>query len=182
MTDQELLTQLSADPPGAMRILLERYGPAVRGVVFHILGPARQEDAEECVADVFIRLWERQVQREAIHVESLRAYLMRMAQNTAIDRLRKLAREQAAEFPEQAPAPDNVEQAVIKQEQQDDLHAQLAALPEPERTIFTERYLNDRPVQEIAASLHLSRKQVYNRLARGKSRLRRLCEERGLLP
>ena len=182
MTDQELLAQLSADPPGAMRILLERYGPAVRGVVFHILGPARQVDAEECVADVFIRLWERQTRREAMQVDSLRAYLMRMAQNAAIDRMRKLAREQQAKVPEHVASLDDVEHTILVREEADTLKAQLAALPEPDRTIFVERYFNDRPVQEIAASLHLSRKQVYNRLARGKSRLRRLCEERGLLP
>ena len=84
--DQALVEQLMSRDPAALAAVYDGYGRAVFALALRILGdPA---GAEDVVHDVFLKLWG---QPEQYRVErgSLRAWLLSVAHNRAIDLLRR---------------------------------------------------------------------------------------------
>ena len=56
MEEENLALWIVNDPETGLKTAMERYAPAVKGILSKIL-PGRPEDAEECMADVFVALW-----------------------------------------------------------------------------------------------------------------------------
>ena len=180
--DRALLRQLRRDPAAAMRVLLTRYGGSVKGVVQSVLGASRPQDVEECVADAFIRLWQRG--GYTAQAGTLKAYLCGIARNAAIDRRRAIARQGGALAPlsDDTPAPEpDFEDAFSRAHNTALVRQAVQALPSPDREIFERRYFRREREREIAAALGLTEKQVRDRLYRGRKRLRKTLEEGGLI-
>ena len=83
MNDEEIITRFWRRDESAIEQLDRQHGALVRALARRIL--KSREDAEECVSDTYLRLWERiPPDRPA----SLPAYLARIVRNLAFDRLR----------------------------------------------------------------------------------------------
>ena len=81
MEDQEILGLLEKRSEQALGEV-ERYGALCLGLARRLLG--RAEDAEECVNDAYLRLWNAVPPAKP---QSLRAYLCRIVRNLALRRL-----------------------------------------------------------------------------------------------
>jgi RNA polymerase sigma-70 factor (ECF subfamily) len=84
-TDLLLVQRCAQDEPAAMREIVRRYQPRLFRYLSPLLGT--QEDAEEAVLDVFLRVW-----RDADRFErrsSFSTWIYRIATNIAYDRLRR---------------------------------------------------------------------------------------------
>jgi RNA polymerase sigma-70 factor (ECF subfamily) len=87
-TDLDLLRQCASGDGRALRLLFQRHQRALAEYLYRLLG--NREDAEEAVADVFLKAW-----RGAAAFQgnaSVRNWLYRIAMHTAIDRLRRRRR------------------------------------------------------------------------------------------
>src|ERR1043166_4333498 len=82
--DVDLLRRCAAGEAGALRLLFERYAGPLADYLYRILGS--REDAEEAVADVFVRAW--RAARGFKGDASVRSWLYRIALNVGIDRMR----------------------------------------------------------------------------------------------
>ncbi|MEG2394704.1 MAG: hypothetical protein RR951_09785 [Ruthenibacterium sp.] len=56
MEEQKLLLQLQQHPSEGIRAAMLLFAPMVKGICVRVL-PSRQQDVEECMADVFVALW-----------------------------------------------------------------------------------------------------------------------------
>lgn len=178
-TGTPMLTQaILRDPETGLRWAMRDYAALVRGILRRIL-PGRENDVEECMADVFVALWRnaRRLQEKKIPV---RAWLIVTARNTGINRYRLLSRRTEipltdemvrtlADLPEDG-AGDAAE-AVGRL---------VAAMDPPDREIFLRKYYLLQSSREIAAALGLSVANVNTRLSRGRERLRRQLREGGI--
>lgn len=61
------------------------------------------------------------------------------------------------------------------------LRETIDALPQPDREIFICRYFCEMSVKEIAIEVHLSAKQIENKLYRGRLSLRKQLMEKGVV-
>ena len=91
MDDRELLEALRTRPEDGLWLLTQQYGGLIDAVVRRIL-PGDAEDAEECAADVLVRIW-RAAEKLELQEGTLRGYVIWCARNTAIDRYRRLKRQ-----------------------------------------------------------------------------------------
>lgn len=190
--EEELLRMLSEDPAAGLAQALDLYGGAVKTICVSILGNSCQQDVEECMSDCFVKLWQGIGNFDPDQGKSLKGYFYGLVRNTALSRRRQLTRDHNL-----IPIEENVlevENAIFQSGPRGDLSGQLAeqmereavqktveGLPPPDREIFIYRYFFYEPVKEIARKLNLSAKQVENRLARGKSRLRERLAEGGIV-
>ena len=83
LSEAEIITLLENRDEGAVAALQARFGSRCRAVSFGILGS--EEDAEECVNDVLLKVWN---SIPPVRPDSLAAYVDTIAKNTAIDRYR----------------------------------------------------------------------------------------------
>lgn len=178
--DKFLLEQLQNWPEQGLKLAVAEYGGLVKRVVLTVLPGADSRDVEECVADVFLKLY-RSAGRFQPEAGSLKNYLCGIARHTAIDRGRRLRRLHTVtlDAAELGLSPD-IADGLLRQETARLVQQAVDELPQPDREIFIRRYYYSQRVAEIAQALGLDEKAVENRLYRGRQKLKSKLSEKGV--
>ena len=132
------------------RHLYETYARDVYRFSYWLCGDA--VDAEDITSETFLRAWTR---RASIRTETMKAYLLSIARNLYLERLRKhrLHAELSDGMPDPVPGPE------VRSENRDDLlriRKALQKLNEVDRAAFILRVEHELPYEEIARVLQLS--------------------------
>ena len=168
----------------AVRETDKKYGGLCRSVSYRIL--TDREDAEECVSDVWLRLW------NAIPPErprSLAAYITTVTRRLALDkcdynRAAQRRSDLTVAFEELEgclPAEDGAVRALEQQEFRRVLNDFLRKLTRQSRTYFVRRYWYGESIREIADSCGAGEEKVKSSLFRTRQRLRTVLEKEGML-
>lgn len=179
MTDRELCGLLRREPGEGLAAAIERYGGAVKAVLRRMLGN-RPQDIEDCMGTVFCRLWQN---ADALDAEAgnLRAWLCRVARNTAVDLLRREGEPLLSLEEERLGLADDLAEEAARRMNAGLVQRAVDRMDEPDRSIFIRRYFYMERVRPIAEALGLSEKAVERRLARGRERLRGELLEKGVI-
>jgi len=173
-----LKARLVARDERALVELIEIATPWLLGLVQGMLRD--QDEAEEVVAQVFATAWERVGTLGDEH-ESLMPWLLRIARNRAIDRLRrrgrirrKAARLEAYEAtgPAAVPFKEPDESAQPGWHVHRSVHTALDALPDEQRAVVRLAYFGGRTHSEIAEELGIPMGTVKTRLRLAFDKLR----------
>jgi RNA polymerase sigma-70 factor, ECF subfamily len=131
-------------------------------------------EAEDVTQETFTRYWQ-----EGDSIEQPKHWLMRVARNNCIDRIRRSARIQYRENDEMPILSDDCDAALQleNEEQEATLRKGIAALPEPQRSIVILFGIRGMSGADCARVLDLSTNQVKVYLHRARQRLARFMEE-----
>ena len=161
-----------------------KYGPYCHTIARRILD--REEDAEECVNDTWLRAWNAMPpQRPGI----LSAFFGKLTRNLSLDRWRraKAAKRGGSQvevalheledcLPDRRSPDENLEAwetaALIS--------AFLRRQPQLDRVLFVRRYFHLEPLDSLAGRFGLSAGQVKSRLHRMRQRLKAELEQEGV--
>jgi RNA polymerase sigma-70 factor, ECF subfamily len=169
--DSELLVLLAQRRSDAFEELYRRHAPAVTAAMRRLLGDS--ELAAEVTQVAFMRLWDR-------HADDgrgrLRAWLVRVAHNAAIDRLRvksasTLPLTEAVDRAAESLGPD---EEVIMKERKHDVRAALRTLPNVQRNAIELAYFSGLSQSDIAQFTGEPLGTVKGRIRLGMQRLRTL--------
>lgn len=176
MQEKNIIDAIKAGDEQAMQKIICRYSRLLWSIVGAVLSQVGStEDMEECVADVFIDLWEHPQKYDESR-GSLKAWLSVIARNKAIDRYRQKTKIQTIPLEETVLAQMGVEPEM---ENREEFQEALAELTEEEREILLRRYVYQQKPKEMAVALGLSVKQIENRLYRIKAKMRKQMEQEG---
>lgn len=174
-SDREWVIRAQAGDKTAFEQLVRRYQRLVVGVAYHQgLDLAAAEDVAQ---ETFVKAWLALPHfRES--AGSLRAWLCRIAINTAIDALRRERPVQALEehLPDRNSDPDEQVEADARVEA---VRRALDQLPSAGRAVLVLREYEGLSYAEIAAALNIPPGTVMSRLSYARSRLRALLTEMG---
>ncbi|MGI5839773.1 MAG: sigma-70 family RNA polymerase sigma factor [bacterium] len=180
MTEAKAAVGLRQRDPAALEYVFREYGAAVWRLAGRIIGNlGSQEDREECVSDVFVRVWEDIAKYDPAR-GSLRAWVLQLGKYQALDVRRCLAKRK--ELPadlEFKAAEASVEEEVLSAEQRRELLTAIGSLGATDRAIFLRRYYAMESIESIARDLGLTRQAVDNRLWRGRQRIKLTLETAG---
>ncbi|MGI6773253.1 MAG: sigma-70 family RNA polymerase sigma factor [Acutalibacteraceae bacterium] len=162
----------------AIEYAINKYSKLIWHIAAAVLtNTAPVEDVEECVADVFVYLWQ---SYEKFDPErgSLKSWLSLVARSKAVDRFRAVSKSRETELN------DNIElyeksllDDLIALEGRREIKEAINALTEPDREIIIRRYYFQQKPKEIALALNLTVKQINNRLYTAKLQLRKTLTE-----
>lgn len=176
MQEKNIIDAIKAGDEQAIQKIICRYSRLLWSIVGAVLSQVgTTEDMEECVADVFIDLWEHPQKYDESR-GSLKAWLSVIARNKAIDRYRQKTKIQTIPLEETVLAQMGVEPEM---ENREGLQEALAELTEEEKEILLRRYVYQQKPKEMAVALGLSVKQIENRLYRIKAKMRKQMEQEG---
>lgn len=164
-SDDELVRAAAAGEPWAASALLDRYGPMVERLLRRVLGHDR--DLEDLVQDAFANALAAIGQvRDGAAVKGWMASIAVHTAHRAIRR-RKLARWLALFHPAEDPvtAPAHEPRAALRR-----VYELLDRLPADERIAFTLRYIEEMPLEEVAAASGVSLATIKRRLSRAEGR------------
>jgi RNA polymerase sigma-70 factor (ECF subfamily) len=169
-TDLELVDAVAKGDQRAYGALVDRHLKSVYGVALRILG--NSADAEDVSQDTFLRAFER---LELFDQRwSFRNWLLKIASNLAINRIRSRGRERRlqlklAEAEQSAGKPDRPDVPSPR-----DWAHWLDQIDEVQRTAIVLFHFQDMPYIEIAEAMQVPVNTVRTHLYRGRKRLREL--------
>jgi len=131
--------------------------------------------AQDLAQELYVRVRNHEDTEE---IRNGRAYLFRMAQNLAVDHLRKEARhaelqEEAGRFLNEGMSPATPERIVLAREELARMERALAELPPLTRKIFALSRFEEKPQREIAVLVGLSPAGVFKHIRRAMDHLSR---------
>lgn len=171
-TDLALLARVAQRDAGAVGELYDRHARVLHGLIWRILRDTNE--AEEVLQDVFVRVWQKADTYDAVLGTPL-AWLVRIARNRAIDRLRaRRARPVTAADDEtiatvrtdEATAP-NPEHLAWTSEQGRAIRAALATLAPEQRVLIEHAFFLGYTQSELAERFALPLGTVKTRVRTG---------------
>lgn len=169
--DSSLMRRLAARDQAAVGELYDRHNRLLFGLILRILG--NRGDAEEVLQEVFIAVWNRADTYNAALGAPL-AWLVRIARNRAVDRLRANAvRVRTIEAAAPDPEPiDTPELRAVRSEQQGRVVRALDGLPGDQRSLIEQAYFLGLTQTELAERHQLPLGTVKTRIRTGMLALR----------
>jgi RNA polymerase sigma-70 factor, ECF subfamily len=168
--DIALLDRIIARDETAVGELYDRHNRLLYGLILRILRD--RSEAEEVLQEVFVLVWTR-AETYNVALGSPAAWLVRVARNRAIDRLRsnavRLRAVEAAPLPEAAASPET---RAAEGERQRVVKSALDALPPEQRLLIEEAYYLGRTQSELAERFQLPLGTVKTRIRTGMIALR----------
>ena len=161
------------------------FGGYLYTIAHNILGSV--QDAEECVNDVLMRLWNHIPPAKP---ENVYAYFAAVARSVASKRYQmKHAQKRGGgetalvldELHDCCTDPDTVEQQIDSRALRETIAAFTETLKPEQQTIFIQRYYYVCPIEDIAENLGISKSKVSVTLMRTRQKLRKHLEQEGFL-
>jgi RNA polymerase sigma-70 factor (ECF subfamily) len=169
-TDIALLDRIVARDEQAVAELYDRHHRLLFGLILRILRD--RSEAEEVLQEVFVLVWTR-AETYNVALGSPAAWLVRIARNRGIDRLR--ANNVRARAVEAAPLPvaaDSPETRAALSEQQRAVACALESLPQDQRVLIEQAYFLGLTQSELAERFKLPLGTVKTRIRTGMIALR----------
>ena len=178
-----LVEQMAQGRQDALARLYDETSSVLNGLLLRIL--ERPEDAEEVLLDVYMKAW-KYAARYSEKRGSVQAWLMIMARNAAIDRIRqKRAQPKTLAFePEATPEPESTEaspeEQTAERERRRKVQIVLRELPPEQREVVELAFFGGLTHAELADHLREPLGTIKSRIRMGLIRLRGLIEEPGI--
>jgi RNA polymerase sigma-70 factor (ECF subfamily) len=182
MEDKDIIRLYFERAEDAIGKTAEKYGSLCRVIAKNILG--NDADAEECVNDTYLAVWNRIPPEEPT---SLRAYIGRIARNIALDRfdyntascrngsMNMVLDELSEILPDESVDILSEEKALM-----DALNLFLSKEKTRSRIIFVRRYFYCESMSDIASRVHMQESAVRSSLFRTRKKLAMFLRKQGL--
>jgi RNA polymerase sigma-70 factor (ECF subfamily) len=168
--DVALLDRIVERDEGAVGELYDRHGRLLYGLILRILRD--RSETEEVLQEVFVLVWTR-AETYNVALGSPAAWLVRIARNRAIDRLRaNSVRLRAVESAPEPAAPESPEMRAAAAEEQHAIARALGALPAEQRVLIEQAYFLGLTQSELAERFKLPLGTVKTRIRTGMIALR----------
>lgn len=152
------------------RTIVNQQHKVIYSMALHMLGDSHE--AEDVTQETYERLWHN---IHAVETETAKYWLLRVARNLCIDRLRKHREtEQANELLICHNWRNDPEAQAIWQQLSIRLKTAITALKEPYLTLIVMADLQQRSIKEIVIALHLKENQVKVYIHRARKQLQTL--------
>ncbi len=169
--DVTLIERVVARDPSAIGELYDRHSRLLYGLILRIVRD--RSEAEEILQEVFVQVWTRGETYD-VAIGPPVAWLVRIARNRAIDRLRaSQVRSRTAEAAPRPPAVENPETSAEATERQRVVKRALDALPGDQRLLIESAYFLGMTHSELAVHFGLPLGTVKTRVRTGMMALRR---------
>ncbi len=176
--DRELLERLAGGDATAFTLLFHSYKDKLYSFILHLSGSTTI--AEDVLQEIFLKIWQN---REGLtKVNNFNAYLFRMAQNKALNVLRRHSLEAllVKKLGDRTSVANPGEPDSAK-EVQELLNKVLERLPAQQRKVFELSRNEDLKYEEIAERLNISVSTVRNHMVQALKTIREFIRESGLV-
>jgi RNA polymerase sigma-70 factor, ECF subfamily len=184
VSNEELLFRCQQQDQEALQTLFRRHERPVYGLLLRMLG--NREDAEEALADVFVKVWKSAGKFRGD--SKFTTWLYRISSNSARDVLRARRGHQTVSFEDMAEwdaeaamnskdTGDDPREALLRAEDRHLLMAAIQKLSEEDRLLITLYHLQELSYEEISQIVDSPPANLKVRLFRARQRLRQHFEE-----
>ncbi|MEW9094321.1 MAG: sigma-70 family RNA polymerase sigma factor [Clostridiaceae bacterium] len=172
--EEDVVKLLKRRKEKALDLLINDYGALIKSIVGkHLYNLQPME--EECINDVLLAIWDN-IDKFSSEKSSFKNWIGAIAKYKAIDYKRKYLR-----LLEEQPIENlnlessfRVESNIIENELSYEVESLLNNLKKDDKEIFIKHYIEEKDVDTIAENIGVRSSVIYNRLSRGRKKLRNL--------
>ena len=151
-----------------MELLIDKYRGIITAVVRRHLGVLTNYE-EECVDDVLMSIWDN-IKSFDKSKNTFKNWICAVSKYKAIDYKKKYISK--IEHMDLSQEIYYIDQELLKTEIEEEVNDLLSYLNESDRRLFEDHYLKGEPLEEIAIKNNTKVSNLYNRLSRGRKRIR----------
>lgn len=174
ITEENFINQIKRGNERALEYVIDNYGWLLKTVIKKHLSQI-MHFYEECMNDCILAIWEN-IHSYDPEKSSFKNWIGGIAKFKSINYVRKYLRDLENENIEdlKIPVMDHTLIEILADETNREITEMLKSLSKEDRVIFQKLYFEDRDMDEIAAYTGLTKSILYNRLSKGKKKLRRI--------
>ena len=183
MNDKKIISAITARDERMLAFVVQKYSKLLWKIAASILSNVSSvQDVEECVADVFIYLWQYPEKYDPGKAK-LSLWLSVVARSKAVDSYRRIIRKREISMEEIAVESLGYAEGTAADEEMEErysrekLRACIEGLNEKEKELVIRRYYYEQKPAEISVALDMPKKQVENRLYYVKQKLKKMMEK-----
>ena len=171
MDDEHIVAGILKKDERALDQLIDKYGGLIKSIVsFHLYMDYGYQ--EECMNDILMILWDK-IDQYNPEKNSLKNWIGAVCKYRCINYKRKYYREQFDELDDSLQLDNNPERIILEEELSDETESLLTALSKKDREIFRKRFLKDESIDDISKSMKLAPSVIYNRISKGKKKIKK---------
>ena len=177
LNDKKIISEIINRDEQMLAFVIRKYSKILWKIAASILiNAASVQDVEECIADVFIYLWQYPEKYDSDRA-TLSSWLSVIVRSKAIDRYRQIIKKR--ELPMEEIVAESLAYAEITEidAEKEKLLSCIGELDGKEKELIIRRYYYDQKPAEIAVVLDIPKKQVENKLYYVKQKLKKMMEE-----
>lgn len=172
--EHNIVVNLKKRNEEALNYVIDQYGGLIKSIVSKYLYNLESVQ-EECIDDILLAVWDN-IDKFSQEKNSFKNWLATVAKYKSIDYKRKYLKLLNQDNIEYANLESslNVEKTVIENELSYELESLLNNLNEQDKELFTMHYIKEEDIASIAKSMGVNKSVIYNRLSRGRKKLKSL--------
>lgn len=180
--EENFISELINKNEKALDYVIDNYGWIIKSIVKKQLYNL-QSVQEECINDILLGIWNN-ADRFDESKNEFKNWVAGIAKFKSIDYKRKYLKSIGYENIDdlEIGTPDTTHEEAVKNELDDDVNDMLNCLKEKDRELFYKLYVEEKEVEAVIKETGLRREIIYNRLSRGKKKIKnmfRIMENRG---
>lgn len=163
----------------AMDYVIESYGWLIKSIVQKHLY-SFSSDQGECINNILLAIWEH-IESYDIEKGSFKNWLAGVSRFKCLEYKRKYLKNLEYENIDDLVIgiEDNTSENILRKELKDEIEKLLACLKDEDKMIFKKLYIDGSSIEDISKECAMSSAVIYNRISRGKKKIRKLSESRG---
>ena len=168
MQDEIIIKYIKKKKERGMELLIDKYRGIITAVVRRNLGVLTNYEYE-CVDDVLMSIWDN-IKSFDCSKNTFKNWICAISKYKAIDYKKKyLTKMEHVDISEEI---YYIDQGLLKSEMEEEINDILRYLNESDRLLFKEYYLRGETLEEIAIKNNTKVSNLYNRLSRGRKKIR----------
>lgn len=173
LNDKKMISAIIKRDEQMLAFVIQKYSKLLWKITASILlNVSSVQEVEECVADVFIFLWQYPEKYNPDRAK-LSSWLSMIARSKAVDRYRSLIKNKEISMEEIIVESLGYAEVKTSDEDKEELLFYISELDEKEKELIVRRYYYEQKPAEIALALDIPKKQIENRLYYAKQKLKR---------
>ncbi|GKU27427.1 DNA-directed RNA polymerase sigma-70 factor [Clostridium folliculivorans] len=172
--DEEICSLIEKRNEKGMELLIDEYAPLIKAIVKkHLFNLAQYH--EECINDVYIGIWNN-IASFNKDMNILKNWIAAIAKYKAIDYKRKYLKTlEYIDLTEiDLESAFSIEEEVLKDEMEQEVEELLKNLSPLDKQLFIKLFVKEESIKEVSEEFNIKPSVVYNRISRGKTKLRNL--------
>lgn len=174
MDDEQLVGELRRRNQRALETLIQVYGGLISAIVRRHLSQLEAYQ-EECINDILFAVWNHISQYDKTK-SSFKNWVGAVSKYKCIDYKRKYYRRLYEEpIDERIPADGGADKELLARELSEETESLLSHLSPEDRALFWDYYAERTDMKTLSEKHRMKPSVIYNRLSRGKKRIRTSC-------
>ncbi len=174
INEDNFVKELQKQNEKALEYIIDEYGGLIKAIVKkHMV--YLQSEQEECINDILIGIWKNSMQFQP-EKSSFKNWIAAIAKYKVIDYQRKYLKQiQCEQLENVIVAEEEIGiTKVIEQEISQQTTELLNCLKSVDRHLFLELYVEDKDIKEVSEATGMKESLIYNRISRGKKKIKQL--------